>query len=102
MDLKITSLIEAMYDNVEHAFIVNGQLIEWFRVKTGVRHGYLLSPVLFSLFLEFVTADLQSLCKEFKLDLIFLTRLPPKAKAQMASGQGSHWLIESPTVLLYV
>ena len=26
-----------------------------------------------------------------------LTRLPSKAKAQMASGQGSHWLIESPT-----
>ena len=27
------------------------------------------------------------------LDLI---RLPSKAKAQMASGQGSHWFIESP------
>ena len=26
-----------------------------------------------------------------------LTRLPSKAKAQMASGQRSHWLIESPT-----
>ena len=29
-----------------------------------------------------------------KQDLI---RLPSKAKAQMASGQGIHWLIESPT-----
>ena len=27
--------------------------------------------------------------------LSYLTRLPSKAKAQMASGQGSHWLIES-------
>ena len=26
-----------------------------------------------------------------------LTRLTSKAKAQMASGQGSHWFIESPT-----
>ena len=26
-----------------------------------------------------------------------LTRLPSKAKAQMTSGQGSHWLIEIPT-----
>ena len=35
-----------------------------------------------------------------------LTRLPSKAKAQMASGQGSHWLLESnnfsPTLLRYV
>ena len=31
-----------------------------------------------------------------------LTRLPSKTKAQMASGQGSHWLIESPTFLMYV
>ena len=26
-----------------------------------------------------------------------VTRFSSKAKAQMASGQGSHWLIESPT-----
>ena len=29
--------------------------------------------------------------------VFYLTSLPFKAKAQMASGQGSHWLIESPT-----
>ena len=28
--------------------------------------------------------------------------LPSKPKAQMASGQGSHWLIESPSVFVYV
>ena len=27
-----------------------------------------------------------------------LTILPSKTKAQMASGQGSHWLIERPTM----
>ena len=32
------------------------------------RDRSLLSPFLFSLFLEFVLADLKSLCKEFKLD----------------------------------
>ena len=31
-----------------------------------------------------------------------LTRLPSKAKAQMASGQGSHWLIKSPTFFICV
>ena len=28
--------------------------------------------------------------------------LPSKPKAQMAGGQGSHWLIESPTMFIYV
>ncbi|KAI0214712.1 hypothetical protein LSAT2_000157 [Lamellibrachia satsuma] len=31
-----------------------------------------------------------------------LQDLPSKPKAQMASGQGSHWLIESPTMFIYV
>ena len=68
LDIKVKSLIEALYDNVECAVIINGQLTEWFRVKIGVRQGCLLSPILFSLFLEFVMADLKSLGKEFKLD----------------------------------
>ena len=67
MNPKITSLIEAMYDNVDCAVVINGQLTEWFRVEIGVRQGCLLTPILFSLFLEFVMADLKSLCKKFKL-----------------------------------
>ena len=34
-----------------------------------------------------------------KIPLFDLTRLPSKPKAQMASGQGSQWLIEIPTIL---
>ena len=30
VDPKITSLIEAIYENVECAVIINGQLTEWF------------------------------------------------------------------------
>ena len=35
MDYKITSLIDAMYDNVECAVVISGQLIEWFTVEIG-------------------------------------------------------------------
>ena len=65
MDPKITSLIEAMYDNVECPFVINGQLREWFKVEIGVEQGCLLLPVLLSSFLEFVVADPKSLWKEF-------------------------------------
>ena len=57
MDPKITSLIEAVCDNVKCAVVFNGQLTEWFRVNIGERQGCLLSPILFSLFMEFVKAD---------------------------------------------
>ena len=57
-----------MRENAEHAFVINGQLTKWFRVEIGVMQGCLLSPILFSLFLEFVVADTKGLCKEFKLD----------------------------------
>ena len=55
------------YDNVECAFVINGQQTEWFRVKKGMGQSCLLLPILFSVLQEFVMADLKSLCKEFKV-----------------------------------
>ena len=57
VDPKITSLIEAMYENVQCPVVINGHLTEWFRVEIGVRQDCLLSPILFIWFLELVTAD---------------------------------------------
>ena len=37
MDPKITSLIEAIYDNVECPVVINGQLREWFKEEIAVR-----------------------------------------------------------------
>ena len=78
MDPNIISLIENMYDNVECTVVTNGQLTEWMgqsgnRSETGLLA--ITYPVQFVL-LEFVIADLKSLCKEFKLDtnLSFGTR----------------------------
>ena len=42
VDPKITSLIEAMCDNVECAVVINCQMTEWFGVEIGVRQGCLL------------------------------------------------------------
>ena len=60
VDSMITSLTEAIYDNVECAVIINGQLTQWFRVEIGMRQGCLLSPILFTLFMEVVMADLRA------------------------------------------
>ena len=68
MDLKITSLIEAVHDNVTSAVVINCQLTKWFSVEICVRQVCLLSPILFSLSLEFVMTYMKILCKEIKLD----------------------------------
>ena len=60
MDPNIISLIDVVYDNVAWAVVVNGQLTEWFRVGIGVRQGCLLSNIQFSVFMEFVMANLKS------------------------------------------
>ena len=39
VDPKITSLNEAIYDNVECPAVINGQLREWFKEEIGVRQG---------------------------------------------------------------
>ena len=42
------------------------------------------------------SASVETLFNKIKQDL------PSKPKAHMASGQGSHWLIESPTMFIYL
>lgn len=39
------ALIGAMYENVEYAVTINGQLTDWFKVEIGVRLSALTYPV---------------------------------------------------------
>ena len=64
---KIVDIIEYMI-KTECAVLINSNLTEWFKVMIGVRQGYLLSPTLFNIFLEFVMAELKSLRDELHLD----------------------------------
>ena len=49
--------IEQFYDKATSAVHMNGSIDEWFRITVGVRHGYLLSPTLFNIFLERIMSD---------------------------------------------
>ena len=40
------------YDSVQSAVLVNGELTDFFEVLTGVRQGCVLSPILYTLFIE--------------------------------------------------
>ena len=52
--LKIIHLIQQLYENAACQVIHNGKLTEPFKVKTGVRQGCLLSPMIFLIAVDWI------------------------------------------------
>ena len=52
--LKIVSLIETFYNHFECSVIISNTSSEWFTVKSGVRQGCILSPILFLVVIDWV------------------------------------------------
>ena len=51
---KIVNIIQSLYQNFECRVIHNGVLTDTFKVNTGVKQGCILSPLLFSLAIDWV------------------------------------------------
>ena len=49
---KILQAMQSLYENVECAVRINGELSSWFGVNNGVKQGCLLSPTLFAVYLN--------------------------------------------------
>ena len=49
--------IDCLYNKATSAVYHDSNIGEWFRTTVGVRQGFLLSPTLFSIFLERIMAD---------------------------------------------
>jgi hypothetical protein len=46
--------IQAIYDKPRANIIINGEKLKLFPLKSGTRHGCLVSPLLFNIVLEFI------------------------------------------------
>ena len=53
---------------MECSIIAGGELTDWFPVNIGVRQGYIMSPRLFNIFLEYVMKGVKSLNRDFQLN----------------------------------
>ena len=54
---NIIQVIKNLYNKATSAVLFNGSIGDWFRTTVGVRQGCLLSPTLFSVFLERIMTD---------------------------------------------
>src|ERR1700753_1258489 len=54
LSIKIVNIIRSLYTNTRCRVIHNSDLTESFEVKTGIRQGCLLSPLFFSLVIDWV------------------------------------------------
>ena len=51
---KIRSIIQDLYDDNKCSVVCDGKLSPWFEVRSGVRQGCMLSPMLFLITLDWV------------------------------------------------
>ena len=61
VDGKVYNTIKNMYSNTSACVRINGKLTNWFDCKSGVRQGCNLSPTLFSIFINDLVAEINSL-----------------------------------------
>lgn len=57
---KVLKIIRCMYDKIKTCVRVNGEYSDWFKVKSGVLQGEILSPILFSLFVNDLESNLEN------------------------------------------
>ncbi len=60
---KMISAIKVLYRDVECCVHINGFKSPWFNVNTGLKQGYLLSPVLFNLFINDLVGQIKQSVK---------------------------------------
>ena len=54
---NLIQVIKNLYSKATSAVLFNTSIGDWFRTTVGVRQGFLLSPILFNVFLEWIMTD---------------------------------------------
>ena len=57
---KIMKVLQSLYSNVKCCIRINNRNTDLFEVSTGVKQGCLLSPILFSMYINDLTFDLKN------------------------------------------
>ena len=69
------NLIKALYSKVSSCVKINGKLSEWFDISCGVKQGCVLSPTLFSMFINDLVGDIKGSGKGVQCGMHYFTSL---------------------------
>ena len=69
------NLVKALYSQVSSCVKVNGKFSEWFDINCGVKQGCVLSPTLFSMFINDLVGEIKGLGKGVQCDIYSFTSL---------------------------
>ena len=64
MEREVRAVME-MYKEVETSVKLEGEMLEWFKIKVGVHQGSVLSPLLFAIVMDAITENVEKGMKEF-------------------------------------
>ena len=59
---KMFKALTSLYNDVECAIRVTEVLSKWFKIPSRVKHGCLLSPALFSIFINDLAHEIKKTC----------------------------------------
>jgi hypothetical protein len=60
---KMWRVVKSMYSTVQSAVLIGDEKTEWFELYTGVRQGCVMSPILFSLFVNGLAREIKAVGK---------------------------------------
>ena len=64
---KMWRVVKGMYETVQSQVLVGEEGTEWFEVETGVRQGCVMSPILFSFFINGLAREIKEKGKGIKV-----------------------------------
>ena len=65
---KFMCALKSIYRNVQCCVRINGVMSQWFPVKTGLKQGCLLSPLLFSMYINDLAEEINEMNIGIKID----------------------------------
>ena len=75
------------------ASVVNGIKSDWAPILSGVPQGTVLGPVLFSLYINDITTDIDSEIRLFADDCVCYREIKGRGHCETSGGYRSSWLL---------
>ena len=72
---QLLSLLANYLENREQRVVLNGQISEWKKIKSGVPQGSVLGPLLFLIYINDLPDGITSICKTFADDTSLFTKV---------------------------